>query len=307
MKAVLLFMLISLNLTLLKGQNNWFTNDTEWTYQYITANSLGIEKINLINGEDTIIDNQVYNKIVLSSMRIFFPNLMDTLFYETERYVYEENNIVFTYENNENRVLYNFNLVVGDTLDFMYFGGLNSYRFILDSIGTNEFMGEELSFQDIRIENLDNPTEVLSMRVIEKIGSINSYFFWDFTVLSPPDAPSYYFRCYSDSEIGTINLSLDQVDCDFLIDEVSTIDEKVSDNIKLYPNPINEYIQIENDDIELSIIYIVNAHGEILKTINNNAIKFFQIDFRQYTDGIYFILGFDRLGHIVLNQRVIKS
>jgi len=66
---------------------------------------------------------------------------------------------------------------------------------------------------------------------------------------------------------------------------VFVFNEKVNNDIKIYPNPVQDVIQIENNERENSILTLINSKGDILK--NWRAVE--SIDMKGYPAGVYFI------------------
>ncbi|MEZ4886767.1 MAG: T9SS type A sorting domain-containing protein [Chitinophagales bacterium] len=73
-------------------------------------------------------------------------------------------------------------------------------------------------------------------------------------------------------------------------DEVATgIEESVLDkNIRLYPNPTNDFIHLQLNDNQLNIqeVALYNNSGALLQSFEGNPSK---IDVRSYPSGIYFV------------------
>ena len=59
--------------------------------------------------------------------------------------------------------------------------------------------------------------------------------------------------------------------------------------IKIYPNPANEYITIEYPYNNNSLMYIVNESGKVVYTKQNVNKETFNVDVSNYAKGMYII------------------
>ncbi|MFP4545105.1 MAG: T9SS type A sorting domain-containing protein [Candidatus Kapaibacterium sp.] len=60
-------------------------------------------------------------------------------------------------------------------------------------------------------------------------------------------------------------------------------------NTKMYPLPANDVINIRTDGISGSELYIYNAKGNMLKSVNNDAAGIVQVNLTEFSEGVYFI------------------
>lgn len=66
-------------------------------------------------------------------------------------------------------------------------------------------------------------------------------------------------------------------------------ENKLFSSLKIYPNPSNGIIFIENENAEaLGNVYVFDVNGKILQTFNNTSYKI-QINLTNFVSGIYFI------------------
>ena len=85
---------------------------------------------------------------------------------------------------------------------------------------------------------------------------------------------------------------------------VTSVEENLSDNIEIYPNPAMNYVFVKNGGDVLSKIVLTDIMGRELmiitdvKPINN-------IDLSSYQDGVYFVRLF--CGEKVINHRIAKT
>jgi hypothetical protein len=272
------------------SQINWLTRGAKWTYDFSSYGGYGLTKLEVTN-EDTLLGNHIYKKLLSNTIYVntgMINSPLDT-FIETS-YAYEENNVIYGYEPNLFPwvyIIYDFNRTIGDTLDFMFFGGLSPSPFVVDSVGTLDINGSIFAFQDIKFPDFYDPGQFFKMRVLQGLGSIDSYFFHTHTILQPFDAPSYHLRCYEDSNVGLINLSYNQVDCDY-IEGVTSIAEATKAKVSVFPNPSKDEIEIDIGNKIFDEIELFDFKGIKLKSYQTNPINISDLD-----NGIYFIRVID--------------
>ncbi|MEO6131857.1 MAG: T9SS type A sorting domain-containing protein [Saprospiraceae bacterium] len=290
------------------SQINWLTTGAKWAYDFSSYGSYGLSKLE-VTKVDTTIGNHIYKKLLSTIIYVNTGTIntsLDTII-ETS-YAYEENNIVYGYEPNLFpfvNILYDFNRAPDDTLEFMFFGGQSPYPFVVDSVGTLKMNGSTVAFQDINFPDIFNPGQLSKMRVIEGLGSMDSYFFHTHTILQPFDAPSYHFRCYEDSNVGLINLSYNQVDCDYL-EGVTSITEATKVKATVSPNPSNDFVTVITEGQLIDKIYIVDILGEIRKIKIMTSQELLTLDISELENGLFFMFGKDKTGKIRFTQKITK-
>lgn len=284
------------------GQVSWFPVGAKWHYQISSMIGGGLTMLEVLKG-DTLIANHPYKRI-LSTTIIQYPAGLDT---STEMlYVYEENQVVFGYDQwSGGTLLYDFTAVVGDTIS-MYFGGLSPYPFVVDSIGQMDMNGVQLTFQDIRFPGLFEPGEFNTMRVVEGLGSINSHLFHNRTIIQPFDFPSYYFRCYEDVNIGLINLSFNQVECDY-IDGVTSTPESAGISTLIFPNPASDFVTIQTGGRSVDKIVVIDVFGSIRIESYPAGQASITIDTRKLENGLFIIMGVDQSNTILFSKKFTKA
>jgi hypothetical protein len=63
-----------------------------------------------------------------------------------------------------------------------------------------------------------------------------------------------------------------------------------NDNIRLYPNPGRDFINVEvmeNNDLQIEQIDIINLNGQVLQSLNNIKGNFVQIQTEDLAPGLY--------------------
>jgi hypothetical protein len=88
-------------------------------------------------------------------------------------------------------------------------------------------------------------------------------------------------------------------------DEILALNEVDETSIIAYPNPVNEYLKIENHDNSIINLTIYNALGQLIKTINVLDTQLIKIDFSNYNKGTYFLKIRTRNGESI-SKKIIK-
>lgn len=227
-----------------------------------------------------------------------------TIIPDAEVIIREENRKVYFYEDNSFKLLYDFNLAVGDTLtfnvpqNFYYYdiscgaypdsSVLHLAQVKIDSISPHMFDNQTLDvFYTTPI--YDNSGQYFSWElgtIVERIGSYGGLFGFSTTQCLGGDWG--HFRCYSDS-ILTYYLSVE--DCNYTTTGINNVTDKLP--VSVYPNPATNTITIETTLRQnTSLLTVIkNTLGQIVYTLNDKAIsglykKTIDINLGQ---GIYFL------------------
>ena len=282
-------------------QSSWFPTGAKWYYQYGSMLGPGMTTIEVMN-EDTIIGTWTYRKLLSTTIGEFLGSL-DT--FTESLYVHEENQLLYGYDRYlGGTFLYDFNATPGDTLP-MFFGGLSPEPFVVDSIGEIEFNGQQLAFQDIQFPNYFGPGEYYTMRVIERIGTINSHLFHSHTIIQPTDAPSYHLRCYEDDELGLIRLTDDSGPCN-LFEGPTFTSEREEAAISIFPNPAYDVINVQGFQKDIDQFRVVDMLGAVRTRSNFINQSTLEIDIHNLESGLYYLIGSGKSGEILFTRKISK-
>jgi len=231
-----------------------------------------------ISSEDTIINENTYNKLLIK-----YDSSQNANWYFRD-WIREETNIVYVYTtystsslNNYNLnpceyILFDFNLSVGDTFvqtrenDLYGYYMFPSTVIAVDSIEVNGTMLKKITF-DFHGEEW-----------IEGIGSANGFleslieaydvYFGLLCVHQGDDLiyqNGYGYSCYIEEGINDV--------------------ERKNINIKLYPTIVNDVLNIETQDNDIKKLDIIDVLGRVVKreSIYNNK----QVNCSQLNTGVY--------------------
>lgn len=237
----------------------------EWHYGIKQFSTEGYVRLKSVS--DTII-NGILCKC-LEKRYFLFDHLsgIENEFVKGYEYVFPMEDSVMIYRFGQFYKLYDFTAEIGDTVSFPGSYSYYADEFVLfgDSIGeavvvgkgTEEIGGLELRYYDLRkVENsawaFDQDFYMGYSRIYERIGNGAGYLFPEQqTAMDYNEGGT--FRCYTDNEIGTINLSVPIIECDYFHD----VEENTLIPPAVYPNPFKERIIVElpKEDIYTIIVY----------------------------------------------------
>lgn len=229
--------------------------------------------------------------------------------------VYQENDEVYFYENNEFYKLYDFNAQVGDTIisfrpsnadnhslkDFFgsemeEFSSIDTIYTLITNLDTTTINGQNLkrwTTEPIYTDPLNSGPVRRYETIIENIGSLNG-------IVGDHDlfiGEGCYggFVCYQSQgfQFGSYFFPL----CDF----TSAIKEVEVPNIKIYPNPTADNLTIELVKSTISRIEVYNFAGQKISESNDD-----EVSLKNFDSGIYFIKIIDENYNIV-TKKVIKQ
>ncbi|MBK9633451.1 MAG: T9SS type A sorting domain-containing protein [Bacteroidetes bacterium] len=269
-----------------KGQTptEWFPIGAEYYYDYINysqidePNDTGFFKLSV--ERDTIINDK--------NCRIIEGNYTNgrgsSEKFDYNFFVYENNNAIFRYIDNEFFKIYDFNAQVGDSISYpglFQDSSCDTIKYFIDSIKLDSKYGN-LKVQYFHYKELCKQSFGLNYN-IEYMGDRLFLFTNDF-IAADATEPTF-LRCYKDA---SNNLNFTERDCAFI--STSILNQKKVDKIKLFPNPASDYLVIDNQSNESIQVKILNNIGQtnsIIKLEKGNN----RIDLNELNNGIYFILS----------------
>jgi len=247
--------------------------------------------IQTISG-DTLINGQNYHKIYESGLFIRTPlpaGLPDSSFYLNlyEGCIRETSNkeiyYIDKFSNNE-YLLYDFNIAIGDTLQFA-----NSLKVTsIDSIYDGSIYRAKYNISSIDTITWSTPGYFEYVSIIDGIGSTGGLL-WS---LGP------YFEHWGVLYEYTQNGSLFYLDSVFTCNLSLNLNEQTVDNgIEIYPIPCYDKLNVILKEENLNAnIFIYDITGKLL--INEKLDKKRnELDLAKYKNGIYLFKIFDKIGY----------
>jgi len=286
------------------GQSLWFQEGSTWVHRVIQLDAGGYAETTI--EKDTVI-NGISCKKLVSTYKVFdfnppFP-LIASGDADAPVYMYAsaDDNEVYFYEEGVFKKIYDFTAQVGDIIELPYntTNGVSSLcpnnNFIIDSVGTDNIDGVDLKWMSV------SPTEETQNfydgKIYQKMGSTS----WFFTTLVAPgicigtiEDMNFIdeFRCFSDNNFEFKHQGIiDFYGGNCYFPDTTTVGiTEISDNAKLkvFPNPVLDYLNLETEEASISNVNIFNILGvEVLSTELSQGSK--TVDCQRLKPGIYFL------------------
>lgn len=271
MKIFLLFLLLP---TLTFGQT-WAPIGAKWTYTQPTTNPYYATYTTFESIADTVISGQGCKKI--TEIHRNSPTTADTF----QHFMYSDSNTVYFLKDTTWCLLYDFNVIPGDTFRVDCFQRSDGQPIVVTilSVDTVTISGHQRKRFDYLATDL---VVEFTGTVIEGIGHMIDMF---------PTYENQLFgplRCYQDSVVGLYKSeyyygSTWNQDCDQILTSV----DEFSDNslVKVYPNPFSTQLTFSLADNVPITVSLYNFLGQqvLQQTFTNSAT----INTEQLADGIY--------------------
>ena len=253
---------------------------------------------------DTVIGLYTYHKIYESGLFAHYyvsPNILDTSYYyynDLVTFIREDNNKkVYVYFNND-ELIYDFNLQLGDTIP----NGIihNTTDTIIISEIDSIFDG--MNFRKRFNLSSTSASSFLNASIIEGIGTTIGLF---------SDLEAGAFEMNNELHCFIQNDSVKYTDssmyaCD-IIDNTNAID--LNESISIFPNPFNEYTTITFSKPmsgRSAQMKLYNSLGLLVRTENIDQETHYKLYRNELADGIYFYqvtgVKFSMVGKIILTK-----
>lgn len=264
--------MIGLSTTSILQAQNWFPTGASWYYNQIILFQGETYSFFEVTG-DTIIQGKAC-KVINGGCNCGIPGVGS--------FVYEEDDKIFAYnfEADTFRLLYDFNLLPGDTLIFEGDPlGAGDGIFLIDSVTYIQVGSLNLRVQHITTLSFN---VVWGDEIIERIGS-NGCLYPQDGVCDPLTGG---LRCYEDPDIGLINFQSPERPCNYISTGTTQILEEPSMNV--YPNPTTSAFRIDSKQI-IEKIELFNSLTILSYQNLSIGINHIEIDVGFLPPGFYFI------------------
>lgn len=248
------------------------------------------ETVSLKVEGDTLINNVLYKKIHESYDSLYL------IWAQRDDYIREDSNKkVYLLNDTEEHLLYDFNLVVGDTFHITYDHVWEECNFlVVTQLDTIQLINGD-SRKRWKLENTDPEVFGFITYWTEGIGShaglvrfiTEQYGCWEHY--------PYSLICYSSDGEEIYNNDSEEADCWRTL--VSTRELTLEDGISVYPNPVRENVVVQSKDANRNIIQmeLYSSTGQLLNKVRVNAEKA-TVNMNTYPKGPYFLLIEDANG-----------
>ncbi len=291
---------------------NWEAHSYFWKLTYGAMNSPQVGHRILRFEKDTIINQLTYNNIENTSEVL--QGIEDTVrFLHDEYYLRTELGKVFYWDGEQDQLIYNFSMRIGDTIvwrpkeiDINPTENCYAY-FVLDNL---TYIYGIFERQIIQIGTLYEPyweTET-KVRIDEGVGL--SHFYNTFTEeweIWGHLIPDLILQCFFDGEDegrlcyyrGILRSLGDEEDCADLVSEVNI--PEIENQYSIYPNPSEERIFIEGNLSAIKAITILDLFGNTMMHLKAQH----QVNIQDLSPGIYLIMLSSEKG-IEQIQKIVK-
>lgn len=307
MKRTLLILLLLLNV-LTYAQVSRSVLDTTKQYRNISTPTLGswyrTTSVIEITNEELLYEDKVYKKVITSSFR----ETEDIKDLSNWSYLREEDNVVYMYCGNEEVVVYNFNLNVGDTITIptlrdglllttIHFDNPSICSLQVLSVDSIDLQGEELKRLELRDLN-----EGRIVEWIEGLGDVTYGFLstGSYKLQYPFDGFLFAettFLCVIQDNDCIYNSGISP-DCFYFEDcNISNVDAM---EISIYPTIVNDELFINcNRDYNIRIF---DVYGNKVYTCFESKDV---INLSKFISGFYLVELF-KDNEIIYKQKVLK-
>ncbi|HZV70300.1 MAG TPA: T9SS type A sorting domain-containing protein [Saprospiraceae bacterium] len=289
----------------------FFVDNVKWTMERthpVPGQGDGHSFWEIYTLNDTLINNKIYRKVATKNLCRKWPDMQGNLHYDysivTKEYIFggirEENKKIYLlrftpypqwslFQQNippfnleEEHLLYDFDVTPGDTIHFTG----NYFTIIIDQIASSQ------NYKSYEVTN-----------------SSAYYFPFETGTLQEGLGSSYgFFGSYDSYLTDLICYTINDHNCAPCTGFVSTDNIDVSGNLKIYPNPANDILNvISESDFLIEEIKITDSTGKLLgvRKFSNHTI---QLDLSGFPAGIIFLhiilrTGFNQVQKVVISHQ----
>jgi Secretion system C-terminal sorting domain len=197
---------------------------------------------------------------------------------------------VYSMKNGTEEVIYDFNLIVGDSITDENNGKLKVVK--LDTIQTNDGKAR----RRWTFDKICGEEKIDYVVWVEGIGTTDGeYHPGAICIIADP---SSQLSCFLENKVPVINLG----NC---YDELVNISETLFHSLEMSPMPVQNYLHIESKNIPIKEFKIYSNLGQMIfaKTVNESSII---EDFSFLESGAYFI-QIQMENHQIVTRKLIKS
>lgn len=289
------------------GQSqSWYPIGATWYFNFqeqLSFPANGFTKYSVV--KDTIVDG--YTSKLLSKNVIRYNG--DTIS-TGWLIVREENSKAYYYYYNLFKLMYDFSLNIGDTLnlDISGYACDSVSPLIVDSIKYINLNGTNIRIQYLNgifyyNSSYGGQSDTKTYKIVERVGSdlygtsLDDNFFFN-PVCEVSDQFIWNgLRCYNDSNISYtgnyFSLHYPLAPCDTLIDGSTGINNfSLNENqILLFPNPSSDFINVKGIS-DIQNIEIYNSYGKLINTFKPKCSNYC-VDIKSYLQGVYILIIYE--------------
>lgn len=247
---------------------------------------------------DTTINEVAYKKLCLESGNTINP-IVKAIggIREKDKKIYYNGRTILSSTYGKEYLLYDFTKQIGDTIKHNPPSLFYSVILAIDSI-----MIDGTYRKRYKVDNhwfYQNPDYI-----VEGIGSMKNGLLGHISDIPTCGYHYWEFICFRvNGEVKYLNPSFNDCFTDNLLMGVNLT--KTDTQIKIYPNPVDQNLQIENNTNENLYIKIIDINGcSIIEQQLNETKKVIKLDVKP---GIYNVLITNKIGQIMMTKKIIKQ
>jgi hypothetical protein len=303
MKKILITVIMVISTITFYGQD-FAPVGAEWYYNEQFAFSGDINYIKFTSEKDTLIFGENCKKIT-KRHKIGCNDRPEI------EYLFSRNDTVFFLDTifNDFQILYDFSATATDSWIIKIKDEeqeIDTLTITVDSVSTTQINGQALKTLYVTYDKDDeNISETYTSTIIEKIGDTKYMFNWyPWSNVACDVNYTSGLRCYQDSDIGLYSTGI--VDsCDYVYIWTGINNVKSSDQIKLFPNPAQDFVEIDAKGYSNYKIELFDLNGRLLKS-DNAFDSSFKLDLSFINKGVYVILLRNK-NQIIGYRKLIKE
>lgn len=220
---------------ILQPGNQWIFEYQRWFSPQFAFVDTTIETITI--GPDTVINNLTYSKVTFSGIPV-------CLKVEKNEYLRGEGSKIFRLspDHSQDFLMIDFEETVGYDLLFYGYDDLDTGRVVIDSFGIEiAYDGTPIEVQYMTIMNNQSFDDYTTYTVYKDMGFLFTGYLFPYLGSGLCDAESVSsLRCVV---IGSDTVHFTQYDC-FELPLINATQNISNQELKLYPNPASDYIQV---------------------------------------------------------------
>ena len=274
------------------GQNHiWTYGNPVWHYDYWNVGEQGFIKIEQ-EGEVTV-GGHVCQNLYATKFRFFVTGPEGNWTYGMEPYisakVYVSNDTVFYWDQNHFSILYDFSAQAGDSWLLKTGGSMfqcsdTSYTIVNEAHSIQ--LGGEQAIQFSVSDSAGSGYGIAGM-INSRFGAMGENYLFPFMRNCDPNTFVEFdmltFKCFEDD---SLSYNPSGEDCEYMLTHLG-VSEQNKPQIKIYPNPGNEFVFIESPS-PISMVRVLDLSGnEVAK--DNTQNKEYLLNTSKLSPGVYFI------------------
>ncbi len=268
----------------------WSPTGAIWVYEGSAFS--GREYFKMVYQKDTLLDNRVVKKMVLTSHNYSYLSAS----WSAERaigntFMYASNDSVFWYNGNRFQLLYDFSAAVGAAWTVQKYAPLSCGRNLSDTSIFSVRAVSQRTFDGRQFTTVDAGTtsSYIGSLIIKNIGAQKSPLPATSDGLCTDVFPvPEKITCYRDNTRGTISFGGNIGQCNSVITSNQALARPEMNTLRIVPNPANDQIIIKNySNLQIKEVKILDIMGKEYYSMKEYVDQ--SIDVAYLPNGVYVV------------------